>query len=211
MFFQQTIFLNNKPFILTNSGEQLLRKKPITAGFLYLKGAFARNFRLAQKHLEKPLNLGVIIEDISIEALLAELHTNYPEIHAGGGVVCNQDEDVLMIFRRGKWDLPKGKLDDGETIEECAIREVMEETGLSKVELGLKIKDTYHIYARDGQQFLKTTHWFQMKADRSQPLIPQQEENILEAKWIAQKNLGLCLHLSYEAIKEVLIAAGKLN
>ena len=209
MHYQQTIFLNNKPLILTNSGEQLMNKMPITAGYLYLKGAFARNFRLAQKHLEKAYNLGVVLEDISIDALVSELHKSYPEIHAGGGVVSNQDNDVLMIFRRGKWDLPKGKLDEGESIEDCAIREVMEETGLSKVELGEKIKDTYHIYARDGKQFLKTTHWFKMKADKALALKPQAEENIVEAKWIAQKNLGPCLHLSYEAIKDVLMTAGK--
>lgn len=209
MFYQQKIFLNNKPLVLTNSAEQYMTKRPISAGYLYLKGAFPRNFRLAQKHLEKAFSLGVVIEDISIETLKTELIKIYPEIHAGGGVVSNQDDEILMIFRRGKWDLPKGKLDEGETIEACAVREVKEETGLTKVEIGEKITDTHHIYAREGKQYLKTTHWFQMQADKELPLFPQKEENILEAKWINEKSLGFCLHLSYEAIKEVLASAGK--
>lgn len=207
MFFEQKIFLNNKPLVLTNSAQQYNTLHPISAGYLSLKGAFPRNFNIAFKHIEKKWNLGAVIEDISIEELQQNLIHLFPEVHAAGGVVRNEDDNILMIFRRGKWDLPKGKLDDGESLEDCAIREVKEETGLSDIKLGKKLTESYHIFSRDGKQFLKVTHWYGMKADKSQTLTPQFEENILDVKWIDKRQMNICLLASYEAIKEVLTAS----
>jgi 8-oxo-dGTP pyrophosphatase MutT (NUDIX family) len=209
MLYTQKIYINNKPLIVTNSAENYIIKNPVSAGYLFLKGASPQNFRLAQQHLENHLNQGVIIEAISVEALQAICDEIFPPVLAAGGVVTNQDGDILMIFRRGRWDLPKGKLDPGEKLEDCAIREVIEETGLPSVSLGDKICKTNHVYARDGQQYLKVTHWYQMSADKAFRLYPQLEENIIEVKWVSPENLGLYLHLSYEAIKEVLQHSGK--
>jgi ADP-ribose pyrophosphatase YjhB (NUDIX family) len=113
-----------------------------------------------------------------------------------------------MIFRRGKWDLPKGKLDEGEDIEACALREVTEETGLSDLQLGKKICDTYHIYSQNGEHLLKHTAWYTMQGSSAQKLKPQKAENIMEARWVAQKDLAPLVGKSYEAIREVIRAAG---
>jgi 8-oxo-dGTP pyrophosphatase MutT (NUDIX family) len=164
---------------------------------------------LAQQHLYGPRSLGVIIEDISIDALIKGLKETYEPIEAAGGVVSNPDGGILMIYRRGKWDLPKGKKDDGENIEECAVREVIEETGIPELKLGDKICETYHVYAQGGVELLKTTHWYNMKTKKAFELHPQKEENILEARWVAEKKLGTYVHQSYEAIKEILLDAGK--
>lgn len=209
MIFSRKIYINNRPLILTNSAEQYIMKHSIAAGYLLLTGAFARNFRLAQQHLYGPGSLGVIIEDISIDALIKGLGETYEPIEAAGGVVSNPDGGILMIYRRGKWDLPKGKKDDGENIEECAVREVIEETGIPELKLGDKICETYHVYAQGGVELLKTTHWYNMKAREAFELHPQKEENILEARWVAEKKLGTYVHQSYEAIKEILLDAGK--
>lgn len=174
-----------------------------------LTGAFARNFRLAQEHLKQPRSLGVIIEDISMDALIKELNATFEPIEAAGGVVSNPDGGVLMIYRRGKWDLPKGKRDDGEGIEACAEREVIEETGLPKLTMGEKICETYHVYAQNGVELLKTTHWFKMHSKKAYELTPQKEENILEARWVAEKKIGNYMPQSYDAIKEILLEAGK--
>ena len=209
MFLQRKIYINNRPLILTNSAQNYVNHHSIAAGYLMLTGAFARNFRLAQNHLKESRSLGVIIEDISMESLIEELNKTFEPIEAAGGVVSNPDGGVLMIYRRGKWDLPKGKRDDGEGIEACAEREVIEETGLPKLTMGQKICETYHVYAQNGVELLKTTHWYQMHTKKAYELTPQKEENILEARWVAEKKIGNYMPQSYDAIKEILLEAGK--
>ncbi len=208
MIFTQKIYFNNKPLILTNDSKSYIAEHAIAAGYAQFTGAFTRNFRLAFEHLEKPRTLGAIIEDISPESLQKELYELYEPIDAAGGVVQNEDGAVLMIYRRGKWDLPKGKRDDGENMGACALREVSEETGLNQLKLGDKICDTYHVYAQNGQNLLKCTAWYNMKGTVKEQLIPQKEENIEEARWIHSKDMGPILYKSYEAIREVLTQAG---
>lgn len=210
MFFAQKIYFNNKPLILTNSATQCLKEYPVSAGYLFLKGAFARNLRLAQSHLKNIGSLGVLLEDIDVAAFEVLLQEFFIPITAAGGVVTAPGNKTLMIYRRGKWDLPKGKLDEGEDIQECALREVIEETGLrEKIELGPEIGKTYHVYIHESIQIFKTTYWFEMKVSKECPLVPQKEENILEAAWIKEKDLSACVRRSWNAVKEVLEQAGK--
>lgn len=211
MLFNQKIYLNNKPLVLTNSAEKYMLRNPVSADYLFLKGASVQNFRLAQKHLEQASNIGVVIADDVVENFLITQKTVFRPIEAGGGVVSNEDNDILMILRDGKWDLPKGKMDEGESISDCAKREVSEETGLGHIILGKEIITTYHVYTRDDNQFLKASHWFQMRASKNELLRPQKEENIAVVKWIPEKELGTYAASSYETIKEVLKAAGRLN
>ncbi len=110
---------------------------------------------------------------------------------AGGGLVQNDYEEILLIFRRGVWDMPKGKLDKGETIEQCAVREVEEETGLQKVERGKFIYTTYHGYFDKWtkKEILKETHWYAMRICGNQTLVPQTEEDIEEIIWVKPEEL----------------------
>lgn len=126
-------------------------------------------------------------------------------IIAAGGLVYNEKDELLMIFRRGKWDLPKGKLDDGETIEDCAIREVMEETGLTTVIRGYLIGITYHQYFDQWlkEEVIKESHWYRMEAPGNQKLIPQTEEDIEIIKWVSEKELDEYLENSYDNIVEI--------
>jgi len=195
--------------ILTNSAAQYLEQHPAAEGYLSLEGAFSRHFRMAQQHLKELRAQGVIIEDVSVETLLKELDALYEPIEAAGGVVTNPEGGVLLIYRRGKWDLPKGKRDDGESIEDCAEREVIEETGLPELVMGGRICETYHVYAQDGVELLKTTYWYHMDVPKAFGLVPQKEEQILEARWVAEKKIGNYMSQSYDAIKEVLLEAGK--
>lgn len=138
-------------------------------------------------------------DPISLVALFNEV---FVPITACGGVVVNPDNEILFIHRRGKWDLPKGKLDEGETIEECAVREVMEETGVANVEIVDSMLTTFHIYAEGGNYIFKTTHWFEMfSADKV--LSPQREEGITKAVWIHKHNVGLPLNKTYESIRDI--------
>lgn len=133
-----------------------------------------------------------------------------PRIVAAGGVIRNPSGKVLLIFRRGYWDLPKGKLDEGETIENCALREVREETGLAEVELGAKLGTTYHEYYdkwthRDVE---KETHWFSMTALDGQQLIPQTEEEIEQIIWADQAQIDLCMQDTFPNIIDIMTRAG---
>jgi 8-oxo-dGTP pyrophosphatase MutT (NUDIX family) len=208
MFFKQKIYFNNKPLILTNDAQAYLYDHPLAEAYPVYTGAFPRNFRLAIAHLKELKSLGAIIEDISVSSLQAELHKLFTPICAAGGVVRNENGSILMIYRRGKWDLPKGKCDAGESIEVCAVREVQEETGLQQILLGEKICDTWHVYQQHHQSLLKCTTWYEMQGSEGEILVPQKEENILEAKWIPEKELGHAVFNSYEAIREVLTTAG---
>ena len=125
------------------------------------------------------------------------------KIVAGGGIVSNEEGRILFMFRRGHWDLPKGKLDDGETIEECAVREVEEETGLRNIQLGKLIGITHHSYLEKGKEIDKETHWFAMNVSSDQNLVPQTEEDILELKWVAENEVAEYLSNSYHNIVDI--------
>lgn len=125
------------------------------------------------------------------------------KIIAGGGIVENEKGEVLFLHRRGKWDLPKGKLDTGETIENCAVREVMEETGLADVQLAELIDITHHVYSEKGKDINKETYWYAMKVAGKQNLIPQTEEDITEIKWVDKKDLHEVLSDTYQNIVEI--------
>ena len=135
------------------------------------------------------------------------------EIIAAGGLVLNEHGDLLMIFRRGRWDLPKGKLDDGEQIEDCAVREVKEETGLRKLNVKRFLGITYHKYfdTHINEEVTKQTHWFEMRAKRRQELIPAGEEDIQEIEWVQQKKIPEKLQNSYANIAEIIEKMKKVN
>ncbi len=130
-----------------------------------------------------------------------------PIIIAAGGLVQNNEGAFLLIFRRGVWDLPKGKLDAGELIPECAIREVREETGLQTITLGSFICMTTHAYFDTWLQkdVIKETHWYAMKASSLLPetLIPQTEEDIEKIEWVPEYELPTYLIQTYPTIRNV--------
>lgn len=208
MNFSQKIYYNDKPLILTTDTEAYIDNNPVAETYSFFTGATLRSFTQALQQMDRPGVKGAVIEDASEKALQEQLHAMYSSIEAGGGIAYNEQNDILMIFRRGKWDLPKGKLDAGESIDECALREVKEETGLQQLTLGEKICDTYHIYTQKSEQMLKRTAWYRMEASATEILKPQKEENILEARWVNPKDLGPLASRSYEAIREVLKTAG---
>ena len=118
-------------------------------------------------------------------------------IEAAGGLVYNYENQLLMIFRNGKWDLPKGKLEEGENIKECAIREVEEECGISGLSISRPLQDTYHVYELNAQKILKRTYWFEMKTDFKGNLTPQTEEGITKVCWVNKEDIAQKLENSF--------------
>ena len=127
-------------------------------------------------------------------------------IKAAGGVVLNENKEVLMMFRRGKWDLPKGKMDKKESFEDCAIRETEEETGLKKIKLISPLITTYHTYHEGSKYVLKETRWFTMKVSGEQKLLPQAAEQITKLEWVGKNDLKKYLQNSFPSMNDVLEA-----
>ena len=131
------------------------------------------------------------------------LEKTFKTIRTGGGLVRNSKGEYLLIFRREKWDLPKGKLDRGETIEMCALREVREETGVSDLKIIKKLPKTYHLYTnKKGEIVFKKCHWFEMETNDDHPLKPQFDEDITEAAWLSKKDVENRKPLMYATIQQ---------
>ncbi|MFZ1618408.1 MAG: NUDIX domain-containing protein [Flavobacteriales bacterium] len=134
---------------------------------------------------------GILVYHDDVEAAWNAFKSGYKLVHAAGGAVGDQHGRLLAIHRSGMWDLPKGKVEKGETVEEAAVREVEEECGLTGVRSEEPLCETWHTYERNGKQHLKCTHWFRMRADGEQALIPQKEEDVQEARWMDAKGVLL--------------------
>ncbi len=137
------------------------------------------------------------------ELLFQVLLTKLPVVVACGGKVYNRNKRVLFIKRDGKWDLPKGKIEQGEELATCAIREVEEETGIQDLEISRFLKRTFHVYKRNDVWYLKLTYWFEMFSSYTGELTPQQEEGITKAKWKDFKRSRKALKNTYGAIREL--------
>ena len=133
---------------------------------------------------------------------------NYFEVVSAGGVVVNQRGNVLWILRNGHWDIPKGKVEMGEKLEEAALREVTEETGISDIKITDDLITTYHTYEIDGVVHLKTTFWYSMvHAMGDTKGIPQDIEGITEVRWMKLPVSDKVWSSSFGSIRLVIEAA----
>ena len=124
-------------------------------------------------------------------------------IKAAGGLVKNGEGDYLFIHRLGKWDLPKGKVEPNEKMREAAVREVEEECGIHIDYLGPKLQTTYHTYMMRGRFVLKQTKWYEMGVNKVPELIPQAEEDITDARWLAKDEFDRVLANTYPLIEQI--------
>ncbi len=141
-----------------------------------------------------------------LENLLTFFSSMFKIIEAAGGLVQNNEGKWLFIFRNGKWDLPKGKIEKGEKVKTAAIREVEEECGISKLQIIKELPSTYHTYFMEEEQVLKRTYWFEMSCADTSALIPQVEEGITNVQWLAPREFKKVKTNTYESILDVLKA-----
>jgi 8-oxo-dGTP pyrophosphatase MutT (NUDIX family) len=158
---------------------------------------------LLHEIVKEQFHAGVLL-DKDVNHLLNLFKKNFTVIEAAGGIVQNEHKEVLFINRLGKWDLPKGKVENHEDYGICALREVEEETGVKDLTLKKRIGETYHTYTAFGKHFFKTTYWFYMTCNNQYHLVPQAEEDIAEVKWIATKEIKFPVSNTYPAIKDIL-------
>jgi len=187
------VFINDKPLFLTNTVEketdfQMFLLETVDFEQLIIKMFNNKIDKASLYHPDEKLALKMLKEKI-------------PVAKAGGGLVYNKDGNVLFIFRNGKWDLPKGGIEKGEEIENTAMREVEEETGVTGLKIIDKLQKTYHVFKRHGQFKLKVTHWYEMKTNYSGLLEGQENEGITKVAWLNPEEIKEALKNSYENIK----------
>ena len=198
------IFFGEKPYYIVDHLWPELYAQTGVAGTIIANHPDATMISKTIRDMDATGTRAVIILTDNVEYYWAIFKTHFTPITAGGGVVYNDSGKILFIFRRQKWDLPKGKHDEGETIEECSLREVKEETGLTEVHLQNCLGNTYHVYREKGKTILKTTVWFSMRSPGNQPLIPQTEEDIEDIKWLGENEWSEVLNQTYPSIKLLL-------
>lgn len=200
------IYFNEKPLFLAT--EKPAELKEFNAATIVIAEDIAPptiKHVIAQMQ-QNNIQAGAIIYTDEV-ALFTAVSTEFTLIKAAGGLVLTPDNKVLFIFRRGKWDLPKGKLDEGESLPECAVREVKEETGLQEVQLQQPLIVTYHTYYQNGEHILKESHWYQMLVQHPNAFTPQTEEDIEQCQWIDWNNTATVLSNTHPSIIDVIKAA----
>jgi 8-oxo-dGTP pyrophosphatase MutT (NUDIX family) len=145
------------------------------------------------------------------KAFFKRILKTIPVIAAAGGLVKNEKKEYLFIYRLDKWDLPKGKIEKGETIKQAAVREVEEECGITVQKLGKKIGKTYHAYISRGEVVLKKSYWYKMKALGQDKLKPQKEEGITDARWFSKDKMSVITKNTFPSIAEVMGKTGLLT
>lgn len=183
------VFIENRPVIFEFDPNDSARLKSEQAR-LRLDEFIASN--------EKELHLL-----IKSEKAFWKVFKAYEYIEAAGGLV-ERNGQYLFIFRNGKWDIPKGKLDKGEAIEVAAVREIEEECGLEKPVIMKELNPTFHTYKLKEKMVIKKTYWFVLKDMHPKELVPQLEEGITDLKFVSPKNFDAILSNTYPSIADVI-------
>ncbi len=187
------VFVNDCPIILTDNKKNSIKFNLVQFESIKVDEIVTQIF---QNKLD-----GIFLLCKNLEACWEEFQTFFKSQKAAGGKVLNANNEVLFIYRFNKWDLPKGKLEKGESILECAIREVEEECGIANLQIIQPMETTYHIYQEKGDTILKTTYWFLMHTSFVGELTPQLEEGIEQVIFKNEEDVKLALENTYENIK----------
>ena len=191
------VFVNNNVLLLRG------RATKETRGVLYPFSGKELLTEVLEK-MEKDVLQAATIEATDEEALWTSFRSLFHYVEAAGGLVKNTAGHLLGIYRLGKWDLPKGKMEKNESPEEAAIREVEEECGISQLRIHQALPNMYHTYTLRGKRVLKCTYWFEMCYAGKELLKPQLEEGITEVAWLDEKGVERAMDHTYASIRELL-------
>jgi 8-oxo-dGTP pyrophosphatase MutT (NUDIX family) len=205
---QIKIYFNNKPLFLTDQVSPELEDYLHRPETIFIDELNSHTVKTMILEMQQPQFTAGIFLHSNIGMLLDAFKKKLVLILAAGGLVYTPTREILLIYRRGKWDLPKGKLDEGEDLPTCAVREIQEETGLDALHLERPLTVTYHTYYQDGQHILKESHWYLVKTENKGPFVPQLEEDIEKCEWVPLNKLTPYMDNTHASIADV-IARGK--
>jgi ADP-ribose pyrophosphatase YjhB (NUDIX family) len=200
------IYFNDKPLFLCDAIDETIEPYVHHDDAVFIDELDPHTIKtmIHEMQLEK-IHAGVFLHP-DLEALKKAFFKKFTLMQAAGGLVFNENKEVLLIHRRGMWDLPKGKLEKGEKLEDCALREVEEETGLRNITLDSPLLITWHTYHEGTRFILKESHWYRMSVSGTQVLVPQTEEDIAETVWVKQDAIAPYIAGAFASIKDVLEA-----
>ncbi len=190
------VFFKNKPLVLTTS------RKIDTNNSIFIESK-SSNYTKIINALKSKKNEFVYFYNSDPNKLLKHFEECFSIIEASGGMVVNQNNEYLLIFRNNKWDLPKGHLKKNELNLEGASREVIEETGVKNLSPISILPSTYHFVKRNKSYKLKKTTWFLFHSSFTGELNPQSIEGIIKAEWKTKKEIKNCMTEMYINIKEL--------
>ncbi|RYY44360.1 MAG: NUDIX domain-containing protein [Chitinophagaceae bacterium] len=198
------IYIQNKPLFLVDSLDSATEDYLHRPTTIFIDELSPAAVKTMLHELEQPEFYYGVFKHSNIHELLDAFKAQLEVIQAAGGLVYTDAGDLLLIHRLGHWDLPKGKLDEGESLEECAIREISEETGAEKLTLEKPLHVSYHTYQQDGRKILKESHWYLVRAAEKTPLTPQTAENIAQCIWVPIGEIQPYIDGSYASVADVL-------
>ena len=201
---QIKIYYGNKPVYLCDEMDDALNELLHHPDVVFVDELSSPAIKSMVHEIKKDDFHAGILWNSDLDKLKKAFFKNFTVIEAAGGIVQNEEKDLLFIFRRGKWDLPKGKIEKNESPELAATREIEEETGVKKLKLKKKIGTTYHIYDEFGKHFLKISHWYYFTCPTKQDIQAQAIEDITEVKWIKTKDIKKPVANTYATIKDIL-------
>lgn len=203
------IYFGNKPVFLCDEITPALEEYRHHPDAVFIDEVNTHAIKSLLHEIAKPEFHAAILYHENVENSKKLFWKHFTVIQAAGGLVQNEKVETLMILRRGKWDLPKGKLDPGETLEQCAVREVQEETGLQEIQLKDHLLTTYHTYDEFGKHILKESYWYKMTTSAGEQLTPQTEEDITNIEWVKPGAIEEKLKNTFPSIIDVFVAAGE--
>lgn len=198
------IYFGDKPVILCDDITDELNEILHHPDAVFVDEVSPRAIKSMLHEIKKTEFHAGVLWHTDLEKLKETFFKNFKVIEAAGGIVQNDKKEILFINRLGKWDLPKGKIEKGENEEDCALREVTEETGVTNLQLKKKVGKTYHVYDEFGKHFLKIAHWYHMTCPSTQTLIPQTVENITEVKWVKTMDIKVPMQDTYPSIQDIM-------
>jgi 8-oxo-dGTP pyrophosphatase MutT (NUDIX family) len=195
------VFINNRPFsFMSDAGAAANIPGTLVVNY---DSAETLSVMMDLAHSEAKFFAHVIVLHNDPSRVLHKVESLTKVIEAAGGAVKNSEGKLLMIYRRGKWDLPKGKIDKGETPEKAAVREVEEECGVSGLQIVRALTPTYHTYKEGEQLILKKTWWYEMTTADTKKLVPQAEEGILKCEWRNEEGVAEAMKDTFQSVLEV--------
>ena len=198
------IYFDDKPLFLCDEMDAFINEYVHHDDAVFIDELNTHIVKAMIHEMQQPQVHAGVFYNKDLEELRKAFFKKFTFIQAAGGLATNEKDEVLMIFRRGKWDLPKGKLNKGEKMEDCAIREVEEETGLKNIKIESALPATYHTYHEGARYILKESNWYKMKAGGEQKLVPQTEEDIHDIRWVNQKDIPGYFDKSYPSVAGLL-------